>query len=81
MRAGRHLGHAAGDVTGAQCSVGYGVGSRLPRPDVTGNKVELSTSYLGSRTPVTVRAGVDVPTPPRDELPWSYPGIGSWAGR
>ena len=55
-----------GDVTGAQCSVGYGVGSPCRGLTVTGNKVELSASYLGSRTPVTVRAGVDVPTPARD---------------
>ena len=52
-----------GDVSGAQCSVGYGVGSPCRGLTVTGNKVELSASYLGSRTPVTVRAGVDAPTP------------------
>ena len=39
---------------------------------VSGNKVELSARYLPPRTPVTVRAGVDVPTPPRSELPWPY---------
>ena len=39
---------------------------------VTGNKVALSTEYLGSRTPVTLRAGVDVPTPDREELLWPY---------
>ncbi|MFY9921550.1 MAG: DUF2207 domain-containing protein, partial [Mycobacterium sp.] len=60
------------DVTGAQCSVGFGVGSACRDLTITGNKVTLSTSYLGSRTPVTVRAGVDVATPPRDELLWPY---------
>uniref|UniRef100_UPI0013DDA59F DUF2207 domain-containing protein n=1 Tax=Mycolicibacterium stellerae TaxID=2358193 RepID=UPI0013DDA59F len=60
------------DVTGAQCSVGFGVGAPCSDLTITGNKVELSTSYLGSRTPVTLRAGVDVPTPARDELLWPY---------
>ena len=60
------------DVTGAQCSVGFGVGAPCSDLAITGNKVELSTSYLGSRTPVTLRAGVDVPTPARDELLWPY---------
>ena len=32
----------------------------------------LSATYLPPRTPVTVRAGVDVPTPPRISLPWPY---------
>ena len=57
-----------GDVTGAQCSVGFGVGAPCRDLTVTGNKVELSASYLGSRTPVTLRAGVDVPTPARDGI-------------
>ncbi len=60
------------DVTGAQCSVGYGAGAPCHGLTVTGNKVELSTGYLGSRTPVTVRAGVDVPTPAREQLLWPY---------
>ena len=54
------------DVTGAQCSVGFGVGAPCQDLAINGNKVALSTSYLGSRTPVTLRAGVDVPTPDRD---------------
>ena len=60
------------DVTGAQCSVGYGVGSACSDLTIAGNKVSLSTEYLGSRTPVTLRAGVEVPTPPREELLWPY---------
>ena len=36
-----------GDVTGAQCSVGYGVGRACHDLTVTGNKVELSASDLG----------------------------------
>ena len=34
------------DVTGAQCSVGFGVGAPCQNLTVTGNKVTLSTSYL-----------------------------------
>ena len=59
-----------GDVSGAQCSVGFGVGAPCGELTVTGNKVELSASQLGSRTPVTLRAGVDVPTPGRAEVLW-----------
>ena len=45
----------------------------LRRPDGRGNTVTLSARPAWPpRTPVTVRAGVDVPTPPRAELPWSY---------
>ena len=54
-----------GDVAGAQCSVGFGVGAACRDLTVSGNKVELSARYLRPRTPVTVRAGVDVPTPPQ----------------
>lgn len=62
-----------GAVTGAQCSVGYGVGDRCTDLTVSGNTVELAASGLAPRTPVTLRAGVDVPTPARASLPWAYP--------
>ena len=61
-----------GDVPGAQCSVGYGKGRECRALSVEGNSVTLSATYLPPRTPVTVRAGVDVPTPPRISLPWPY---------
>ncbi|WP_099251501.1 DUF2207 domain-containing protein, partial [Mycobacterium sp. shizuoka-1] len=61
-----------GGVTGAQCSVGYGLGRACDDLIVSGDTVHLSASNLEPRTPVTVRAGVDVPTPPRAELPWTY---------
>jgi Predicted membrane protein (DUF2207) len=61
-----------GGVPRVQCSIGYGVGAPCRDLTITGNTVTLSAQYLGSRTPVTVRASVDVPTPPRAELPWPY---------
>ncbi|HZN79258.1 MAG TPA: DUF2207 domain-containing protein [Mycobacterium sp.] len=61
-----------GDVGRAQCSVGYGVGRRCEDLTVSGNTVKLSTDYLLPRTPVTVRAGVDVPTPAQTSVPWPY---------
>ncbi|MDT5194753.1 MAG: hypothetical protein QOH20_1507, partial [Mycobacterium sp.] len=61
-----------GDVTGAQCSVGRGNGSACTDLTVAGNTVEFSAGGLPPRTPVTLRAGVDVPVPPRISLPWSY---------
>ncbi|ORB47425.1 DUF2207 domain-containing protein, partial [Mycolicibacterium rhodesiae] len=61
-----------GGISGAQCSVGYGVGRACDGLTVSGDRVRLAASNLDPRTPVTVRAAVDVPTPPRAELPWSY---------
>jgi uncharacterized membrane protein YgcG len=61
-----------GDVSGAQCSVGYGVGQACRDLTATGNRVELEALNLAPRTPVTVRVGVDVPTPPQVSLPWPY---------
>ena len=57
-------------VPGAQCSVGEGIGRACESLTVTGNTVELSAANLPPRTPVTVRAGVQVQTPPRATLPW-----------
>ena len=62
-----------GNVAGASCSVGYGVGDACLDLTASGNRVKLSAIDLQPHTPVTVRAGVDVPTPPRQTLPWSYP--------
>ena len=61
-----------GAVGRAQCSVGFGVGRACDDLTASGNRVELSATNLAPRTPVTLRAGVDVPTPPRNEVPWSF---------
>ena len=45
------------NVTGAQCSVGSGVGVICDDLTIRGNRVELSAANLAPRTPVTVRAG------------------------
>ena len=52
--------------------MGFGVGRACDDLTVSGNRVDLSATNLAPRTPVTLRAGVDVPTPPRDEVPWSF---------
>ncbi|OBC00749.1 hypothetical protein A5784_19795, partial [Mycobacterium sp. 852013-50091_SCH5140682] len=59
-------------VTGAQCSVGYGVGRACTDLTTSGDTVRLSAVNLDPRVPVTLRAGVDVPTPPQPTLPWPY---------
>ncbi len=59
-----------GPVPGAQCSVGAGVGRPCDGLSVAGDTVTLSAAGLPPRTPVTLRAGVDVPTPPRATVPW-----------
>ena len=53
-----------GDVTGAQCSVGFGVGAPCRRPDrQRQHRSRSRPPTWRPRTPVTLRAGVDVPTP------------------
>ncbi|MGE2721597.1 DUF2207 domain-containing protein, partial [Mycolicibacterium celeriflavum] len=59
-----------GRVPDVQCSVGYGVGAPCEGLTIVGNTVRLSAESLAPRTPVTVLAGVDVPTPPRATVPW-----------
>ena len=61
-----------GEVTGAECSVGFGIGRACDGLTVTGDSIRLTPSNLAPRTPVTIRAGVDVLAPPRDLLPWPY---------
>uniref|UniRef100_UPI0028A606E5 DUF2207 domain-containing protein n=1 Tax=Mycolicibacterium sp. TaxID=2320850 RepID=UPI0028A606E5 len=52
-----------GPVPGAQCSAGSGVGVPCSGLTVDGDTIRVSASNLAPATPVTVRAGVDVPTP------------------
>src|ERR1700712_5458088 len=61
-----------GAVTGAQCTVGTGDGRACDGLSVRGDTMTVSAGELAPRTPITVRVGVDVPTPPRAELPWDY---------
>ena len=61
-----------GGVGLVQCSVGYGLGRACRDPTIEGDTVTLAATNLAPRTPVTVRAGVDMPTPPRISLPWPY---------
>jgi hypothetical protein len=58
-------------VPGAQCSVGMGVGRTCDGLTVNGDTVQIRAANLPPGTPVTLRAGVDVPTPPRATVPWS----------
>ncbi len=58
-------------VPGAQCAVGRGVGRPCEELSVDGDTVRIRAVDLAPGTPVTLRAGVEVPTPPRAGLPWS----------
>ncbi|MGV0771735.1 DUF2207 domain-containing protein [Mycolicibacterium setense] len=60
-----------GAVSGAQCAVGYGIGDPCDTLMVEEDTVTVAARSLQPHTPVTVRVGVDVALPPRDELPWS----------
>ena len=71
-RTGRHLGHAA--RRGHRRAM---LGRLRRRPGVPGSgrhgeHGEVGGPDLPPRTPVTLRAGVDVPTPPQLSLPWPY---------
>ncbi|OBF39544.1 DUF2207 domain-containing protein, partial [Mycolicibacterium conceptionense] len=59
-------------VTGAGCSVGFGVGRACTGLRTDGNTVRLVATGLEPHTPVTLRAGVDMATPPQTALPWPY---------
>lgn len=59
-----------GRVSGVECSVGVGVGRACKVLNINGNQIRLRSRDIDPRTPVTVRAGVDVPTPPQMTLPW-----------
>lgn len=59
-------------VAGVQCSIGFGKGYPCPDMAVGGDGIEITLYTLAPRTPVTMRAGVDIATPPRDEMPWSW---------
>ncbi|HEY0808205.1 MAG TPA: DUF2207 domain-containing protein, partial [Pseudonocardiaceae bacterium] len=58
------------DIGRVQCSVGFGVGRECRDVIINRDTVTFSAINLAPRTPVTVRAGVDVPTPPQITLPW-----------
>ena len=71
-RTRRHLCHAA-----RRGHRGAMLGRLRRRPGVPGSgrhgdTVKLLALDLPPRTPVTLRAGVDVPTPPQVSLPWPY---------
>ncbi|WP_111509070.1 DUF2207 domain-containing protein, partial [Mycobacterium kyogaense] len=61
-----------GAVGAVQCSVGAGVGRACDDLRASGDTVVATASQLPPRTPVTLRAGVDVQTPLRSTLPWPY---------
>jgi hypothetical protein len=61
-----------GRVPGAGCSIGVGAEEKgCGTVDVAGNTLRVSATDLLPHTPVTVRVGVDVPTPSRATVPWS----------
>jgi hypothetical protein len=61
-----------GEISGVECSAGFGIGRACEGLTVTGDRIRLAPSNLAPRTPVTMRAGVEAPAPPRELLPWSY---------
>lgn len=57
-------------VTAAQCTVGWQTGRACEDVAVDDGTVTIRVSQLRPRTPVTLRAGVDIATPDRTELGW-----------
>ena len=69
-----HLPAAAWDK---QCAVGVG---SLTGCSVRGtDTLHVDTGPLVPNTPVTVKAGLDIPTPPRSTVPWAQP-LDPWLG-
>ena len=63
-----HLPVAPGET---DCAVGVGETTGCT-PEVDGTTVTVTTGALPPRTPVTLRAGLDMPTPPAgDTRPWT----------
>ena len=60
-----------GPLTGAQCALGAGVGAPCGDMRIDGRTVEVTARAVPPRTPLSVRIGVDVATPPRPTVPWS----------
>ena len=59
-------------MPGAGCSIGVGAEEKgCGTVDVAGTTLRVSATDLLPHTPVTVRVGVDVPTPSRATVPWS----------
>ena len=61
-----------GDVTGAQCSVGFGVGAPCDDLTITGNKVALSTELSGIPHPGDPAGRGRCAHAAARELPWPY---------
>ncbi len=59
------------DVTTFRCGVGTGADLRACQAETAGSTVRIRTGDLLPNTPVTIRAGLDIPTPPVDSPPWS----------
>lgn len=59
------------DVEGFQCAVGNGDDARsCANATASGSTVRVSTGDLLPNTPVTIQAGLDLPTPAADTVPW-----------
>jgi hypothetical protein len=64
------------DAEGIRCAVGSGATTGC-EPSTDGRVVQVSTGALPPRTPVTLKVGLDMATPPSgDRLPWA----GRWDG-
>lgn len=69
-----HLPTAA---QGARCAVGVGSDSGCTARGT--DTLRVRTGALAPNTPVTVEAGLDMPTPPRSHVPWAQP-LDPWLG-
>ncbi len=63
--------HLPAAATAFQCTVGVGTGSACDASGTDSQTITVTTGQLDPNTPVTISAGMDIPTPPANTLPWS----------
>lgn len=69
--------HLPSAATSFQCAVGSGGAARdcdaagAPTSGAGTSTLVVTTGGLGPNTPVTIKAGLDIPTPPGNTLPWT----------
>ena len=62
--------HLPAPARGVDCAVGVGSTSGCTARGDGTSTLTVATGALAPHTPVTIRAGLDIPTPPRVTVPW-----------
>jgi len=63
--------HLPADAENFKCAVGLGTGTSCSADGEGTQELTVKTGQLLPHTPVTIQAGLDVPTPAAESLPWA----------